>query len=160
MISIGIQNKTLFVVVEGKGTAEYCSDLDKCMKKIISQTEIDRVLFDTEKATYLDSSFIGVILSVKKKLQNVMLLNPSEKITEIFQLMGLDTFVPSMNDKSVCCSSCEIEVDRKMENSISDLKLLLDSHRNIMETSSENHKRFALVEKVFQKELEQRQFSN
>ncbi len=163
MISIGIQNKTLYVVVEGRGTAEYCADLDKCMKKIISQTEIDRVLFDTSKATYLDSSFIGVILSVKKRLPNiaepVMLLNPSEKIVEIFQIMGLDTFVPAVYDNTLCCR-CDIEVDRKMENSISDFKLLLDSHRNIMETSSENHKRFALVEKVFQKELEQRQFSN
>ncbi len=157
MISIGLKENNLYILVEGRGTAEYCSELDSCIQEIISNTDIETIYFDTKKADYLDSSFIGIILSMNKKMKKVSLLNPSDKIVEIFQIMGLDTFVPSIYDESLCCEQYNIEVNKKTENTIADIKLLLESHRNIMETSSENHKRFALVEKVFQKELEQRQ---
>lgn len=165
MITIGIQNNNLYVIVEGKGTAEYCSELDKYLKEIFSsQMTVNHVYFDTKKACYLDSSFIGMILSIKKKNTNnsdiVSLLNPSDKIIEIFQIMGLDSYVPAVYNDSLVCENCNIEVSKKLENTISDIKLLLDSHRNIMETSPENHKKFMLVEKVFQKELKQRQYSN
>lgn len=164
MIEIGVQNNNLYIVVDGKGTAEYCSDLENCIQQVFSKIDVQHVYFDTRKATYLDSSFIGMILSIKKKKANnpdiVSLLNPSDKIVEIFQIMGLDSYVPAVYDDKLVCGHYDVEVSRKLENSISDIKLLLDSHRNIMETSPENQKRFMLVEKVFQKELDQRQYSN
>ncbi|MGL5956607.1 MAG: STAS domain-containing protein [Brevinema sp.] len=164
MIYTGVQNQDLYIIIDGKGTAEYCSELEAYIQELLSNLDIEHVYFDTQKACYLDSSFIGVILSIKKKISKkpdaVFLLNPSDKIVEIFQLMGLDTFVPSLYNEDIVCTNCNIEINKKMENSISDIKLLLDAHKNIMETSCENHKRFELVEKVFQKELEQRQYGN
>ncbi len=161
MISIGLEENNLYILVEGRGTAEYCSELDSYIQEILSNVEIEHIYFDTKNAEYLDSSFIGIILSMKKKIKSgASLLNPNDKIIEIFQIMGLDTFVPAVYDENLSCSKCNISVNKKTENSIADIKLLLESHRNIMETSSENHKRFVLVEKVFQKELEQRQHSN
>ncbi len=163
MISLGLKESDLYILVEGRGTAEYCSELDSCIQEILNNVEVEHIYFDTKKAEYLDSSFIGIILSMKKKIKSsdgVNLLNPSDKIVEIFQIMGLDTFVPAIYDENLSCDQCNIAVNKKTENSIADIKLLLESHKNIMETSSENHKRFVLVEKVFQKELEQRQYSN
>ena len=161
-ISIGIKNNDLYVIIQGKGTAEYCSELNTHMQEYLSSLELDHVYFDTKDAIYLDSSFIGIILSVKKKLSlkedSVCLLNPSDKIVDIFQIMGLNSFVPSIYDTNIFCEECTIEIHKKLENSISDIKLLLESHKTLMSTSSENHKRFALVEKVFQKELEQKQY--
>lgn len=161
-IYVGIKDNNAYIVVKGRGTAEYCSDLTACIQEILSKGNIENVYFDMENASHLDSSFLGLILSVKKKIstqeENVFLLNPSEKIIDIFQIMGLDSFIPTINDKSLTCLECSIEINQKLENSIEDIKLLLESHQNIMETSSENHRRFALVEKVFQKELEQKQY--
>ena len=163
-IYIGIKNNDLYVVIQGKGTAEYCSELDTCIQKQLSSSDINHVYFDTKEALYLDSSFIGVILSVKKKLaskeNSVCLLNPSDKVVDIFQIMGLNSFVPSIYDETMSCEECPLEIHKKLENSISDIKLLLESHKTLMSTSCENHKRFALVEKVFQKELEQKQSHN
>lgn len=160
-IRIGIKNQDIFVDVEGRGTAEYCSDLNANIVELLATYDIKRIYFSVKKASYMDSSFIGLILSMKKKFANqensVFLLNPSDKIVEIFQIMGLDSFVPSLYDEHIECEDCYIEVHQKIENSITDIKLLLESHQNIMETSNENKKRFALVEKVFQKELEQKQ---
>ncbi|MGL4676213.1 MAG: STAS domain-containing protein [Brevinema sp.] len=164
MIYTGVQNQDLHVVIDGKGTVEYCSELEAWIQELLSNLDVEHIYFDTKKACYLDSSFIGIILSAKKKLAKkqdaVILLNPSDKIVEIFQLMGLDTFVPAVYNEDLICEHCGVEINKKIENSISDIKLLLDAHKNIMETSSENHKRFMLVEKVFQKELKQRQYSN
>ena len=163
-VSIGIKDNDLYVVIEGKGTAEYCSELNGCIQNYFSSMDIDHVYFDTKNAIYLDSSFIGIILSVKKKLsskeKSVCLLNPSDKIVDVFQLMGLDSFVPSIYEQKILCEKCSIEIHKKLENTISDIKLLLDSHKTLMSTSSENYKRFALVEKVFQKELDQKQYHN
>jgi len=153
-----IENKNLFIIIKGRGTAEYCSELNVYLQEILTSCTIDRVLFEVSEAEYMDSSFIGMILLTKKKMigsgENVFLLNPSNKISEIFNIMGLDHFIPTIRDNNIVYPECTIEVKQKLENSISDIKLLLESHQNIMETSKENHKRFELVEKIFQKELE------
>ncbi len=162
-ILTGLKNNDLYVLVEGRGTAEYCSDLNACLQEFLLEGVVKKIYFDMEKSCYVDSSFIGLILCAKKKLgsteDGVVLLNPSDKIVDIFQIMGLDSFIPMVYDKNLSCDDCSIEVNQKLENSISDIRLLLESHQNIMETSSENHKRFALVEKVFKKELEQKQYN-
>lgn len=157
-IYTGIEKKDLFIIVKGRGTADYCSELNTYLQEILSKFSIERLLFDTQEADYLDSSFIGLILAMKKKMSkfedHVFLLNPNKKISEIFNIMGLDHFVPTICDKNILCLECTLEIKRKLENSISDIKLLLESHQHIMATSKENYKRFSLVEKVFQKELE------
>ncbi|MGL4367089.1 MAG: STAS domain-containing protein [Brevinemataceae bacterium] len=159
-INLGISESDLIVLVCGRATAEYCSELTVALQNILDTTEINDILFDMEKAEYVDSSFIGLILAFKKKFDisedRVFLLNPSDKISEIFKLMGLDTFIPSKFQSHFMRPKNTVEINKKLENTLSDIKLLLEAHQNIMETSAENKERFALVEKIFQKELEKK----
>lgn len=159
-INLGIQGSNLIVQVIGRATAEYCPELDSHLTEFFRCNKIERVFFESHEASYMDSSFIGIILSIKKKFclkeNSVFLLNPDKKITDIFELMGLETFIPSLFSEELDCSSCGYEINKKLENTISDIRLLLEAHRTIMETSKENHKRFALVEKMCLQELEKR----
>ena len=41
-IYIGIKNNDLYVVIQGKGTAEYCSELDACIQKYLSSSDINQ----------------------------------------------------------------------------------------------------------------------
>lgn len=159
-INLGIQGSNLIVRVIGRATAEYCPELDLHLTEFFRCNKIERVFFESHEASYMDSSFIGIILSIRKKFclkeNSVFLLNPDKKITDIFELMGLETFIPSLFSEELDCSSCGYEINKKLENTVSDIRLLLEAHRTIMETSEENHKRFSLVEKMCLQELEKR----
>ncbi|MGL4389029.1 MAG: STAS domain-containing protein [Brevinema sp.] len=157
-IYLGTNDSDLYVVIEGRGTAEYCSNLHTDLDHIIQSRNIKNIFFDFKKADYVDSSFIGLILSIKKKClhNDVALLNPNRSIREIFKIMGLESFIPICEDPKKECTQQISTVDQKLEHSISDIKLLLESHQEIMATSPENQKRFALVEKVFLKELQKK----
>ncbi|MGL4394385.1 MAG: STAS domain-containing protein [Brevinema sp.] len=157
-IYLGINESDLYVVVEGRGTAEYCPNLNDKFDCVLQSMNIQNIFFDVKNADYVDSSFIGLILCVKKKFKNqhVALLNPNSSIIEIFKIMGLDSFISIHEDPSKICTNSISQIDQKFEHSICDIKLLLESHQEIMQTSPENKKRFALVEKVFAQELQKK----
>lgn len=157
-IYIGTNESDLYIVVQGRGTAEYCSDLNTGIQEIATNTNISNIFFDVKDAEYVDSSFIGLILSTKKKFPTscVCLLNPNKNILEIFKIMGLESFIPTCEDKNKRCDNRLSTIDQKLEHSIADIKLLLESHQELMATSQENKKRFALVEKVFMQELQKK----
>ncbi|MGL5722039.1 MAG: STAS domain-containing protein [Brevinema sp.] len=161
-IAMGLVKDTLLVHVFGRGTAEYCPDLDERIKDCLENTSVSRVLFDAEEASYMDSSFIGTILAVKKRLSgddSVFLLNPDERIKEIFEVMGLTEFIPSLQLEGLHNVGSSWEVNKKLENTISNMRVLLEAHQNIMETSSENTKRFQAVEKALKAEIEKKKNS-
>ncbi|MGL5255003.1 MAG: STAS domain-containing protein [Brevinema sp.] len=158
-IAMGLVKDTLLVHVFGRGTAEYCPDLDERIKECLENTTVSRVLFDAEEASYMDSSFIGIILAVKKKLSgndSVFLLNPDDRIKEIFEVMGLSEFIPSLQLDGLHNMGSSWEVHKKLENTISDMRILLEAHQNIMETSSENTRRFQAVEQALKAEIEKK----
>ncbi|MGL4560761.1 MAG: STAS domain-containing protein [Brevinema sp.] len=157
-IYLGTDNSDLYIVVEGRGTAEYCSDLKNRLEVIIHSMNIKSIFFDVKNADYVDSSFIGLILCTKKKCNHceVALLNPSKSVKEIFTIMGLESFISICEDPQKICTEQLSAIDQKLEHSIADIKLLLESHQEIMSTSPENKKRFALVEKVFLQELQKK----
>lgn len=161
-IAMGLVKDTLLVHVIGRGTAEYCPDLNERIKDCLESAPVSRVLFDAEEASYMDSSFIGTILAVKKRLSNknsVFLLNPDERIKEIFEVMGLSDFIPSLRLEGLHNVGSSWEVSKKLENTISNMRVLLEAHQHIMETSSENTKRFQAVEKALKEEIEKKKNS-
>lgn len=161
-IDMALVQDTLLIHVIGRGTAEFCPELDARIKEFLQNKSILRVLFDAEEASYMDSSFIGVILAVKKRLSKqggVFLLNPDPRIVEIFKVMGLSDFIPELKIDGLHNVAGTTEVNQKLENTITDIRLLLEAHQNIMETSSENTKRFEGVEKALKDELEKKKSS-
>jgi len=148
------------VKVIGKGTMEYCSELFMYLSEKIEKEEIQNIYFELSSSTYLDSSFIGVIISIQKKLKkkfpssNLIILNPSEKVKEILSNMGLLEVIPLQEGKTFKNIEVTEEIEKKLEKNYQDIKLLLESHQNLMELNPENRKRFALVEEMLKKELE------
>lgn len=158
-IDMGMVDNSLVIHVCGRGTAEYCPELDARIKDFFSRQEVSHVFFDTHEASYMDSSFIGMILAVKKRLKNmdaVFLLNPDVRISEIFEIMGLSDFIPTVHMDNMNPAHDTCEIHKKLENSLSDMRLLLEAHRNIMETSEENNKRFIAVEKALKTEIDKK----
>ena len=104
-VLVGAIENGFIVKVIGKGTMEYCSELFQYLSDRIEADKVNNVYFELSGAVYLDSSFIGVIVSIQKKLRkiqnaNVILLNPSEKVKEILNTMGLLEIIPIQEENS------------------------------------------------------------
>jgi anti-sigma B factor antagonist len=158
-VLVGNIDAGYIIKVIGKGTMEYCSDLFQYISDKMDSKNVDAVYFDLSAANYLDSSFIGVIVSVQKKMKkngnsNVILLNPSEKVKDILNTMGLFEILPIQEEHQFINIELTDEIKKKLEKNYEDIQLLLESHQNLMELNSENRKKFSLVEEMLQKELE------
>lgn len=159
-VLVGKIESGYMVKVVGKGTMEYCSDLFMYLSQRIESEKVENVYFELSSATYLDSSFIGVIISVHKKLKklnnssNLIILNPSPKVKEILSNMGLLEIIPLQEEHTFRNIELTEEIEKRLEKNYNDIKLLLESHQNLMELNPENKKKFALVEELLKKELE------
>lgn len=158
-VLVGSLKAGYMVKVVGKGTMEYCSDLFQYLSTKIDTESVENIYFELSSATYLDSSFIGVIVSIQKKIKknkncNVILLNPSEKVKEILSTMGLLEILPIQEQSGLKNIEITDEIQKKLEKNYEDIQLLLESHQNLMELNSANKKRFSLVEEMLRKELE------
>lgn len=159
-VLIGILDNEYIIKVIGKGTMEFCSDLFQYVTNMMEKQPIDNIYFELSSATYLDSSFIGVIVSIQKKLRtirpesNVILLNPSEKVKDILITMGLFEIMPIQEESGLKNIEVSGEIQKKLEKNYRDIQVLLESHQNLMELSGENRKKFSLVEEMLKKELE------
>lgn len=155
----GSRDSAVLVKVIGRGTMEYCSELFEQLGQKIDANPVSRIYFDLSESSYLDSSFIGVIVSVQKKLDKlqsggIIVLNPSEKVREILATMGLIEILPIQEGNEVRNIDLDQEIIQKLDRSYKDIQLLLESHQSLMELSTENRKRFSLVEEMLKKELE------
>lgn len=148
--------------VIGRGTMEFCSELfDKMVAKISAAGACNHytIYFDLSECYYMDSSFIGVIVSLEKRLKKdcdggVVILNPTDKVKEILNTMGLFEILPIEENERVSNVSLSEDIHQKLSKDYNDIKLLLESHQSLMEVNSANRKRFGLVEEMLKKELE------
>lgn len=158
-VLIGVFEGGYLVKVIGRGTMEYCSELFDFLINKIEKENVSEIYFDLSSTTYLDSSFIGVIISIHKKTKklhnsDIIILNPSDKVKEILNTMGLMEIIPIQEDQNIYNIELTQEISKKLEKNYKDIKLLLESHQNLMELNAENKKRFSLVEEMLKKELE------
>jgi anti-anti-sigma factor len=162
-VLVGPIKAGFIVKVIGRGTMEFCSQLFDFLSSKFAENsgiQIDTIYFDLSESTYLDSSFIGVIVHIDKKIKkinpsaSVIILNPTQKVEEILNTMGLMEILPVQKD--FCISGVEVseEIHKKIEKDYNDIKLILESHQNLMELNSENRKKFGLVEEMLKQELE------
>jgi len=158
-VLLGVIETGFIVKVIGRGTMEYCPELFEFLSNKIEKDKIENIYFELSSTTYLDSSFIGVIVSIQKKIKkfhntDIIILNPSEKVKEIFNTMGLIDILPIQENDEFRNIELNQEIQKKLEKNYKDIKLLLESHQNLMEINDENRKRFVLVEEMLKKELE------
>ncbi len=158
-VLVGVIESGYIIKVIGKGTMEFCTDLFQFLSTKLEEENIENVYFELSSTTYLDSSFIGVIVSVQKKLKklrnsNVILLNPSERVKEILNTMGLLEILPIQEESVLKNIDVSGEIKKKLEKTYRDIQVLLESHQNLMELNSENRKKFVLVEEMLKKELD------
>jgi anti-sigma B factor antagonist len=80
------------IKVEGYLDAHTFEQLDNCMLDLFSKNKV-RLVVDLNKVDYISSAGAGVFIGNIGRAQdsggNIILLNPSENVKEVFELLGL-----------------------------------------------------------------------
>jgi anti-anti-sigma factor len=159
-VYVGVLDKHVYVVkVIGRGTLEYSTELFETFSSKLDKNELVALYFDLSETQYLDSSFIGVIVSLQKKMKKekrgeLFILNPSQKVMEIFVTMGLQDLLPMKVETQIKNVEYTEELAKQLEMTEESIRILLQSHQDLMEVNPQNRRRFKLVEEMLKKELE------
>jgi anti-anti-sigma factor len=92
------QDHTVTFRVEGRGTMNQSLPLRRCAERYL-EGGITHVLIDLRDCTYMDSTFLGTLLTLKKSLTlrqgEMTLIAPSPSCCRILQQMGLNEVLPT-----------------------------------------------------------------
>ena len=95
--SESLDDGTILLVTEGYLDAHTFEDLEKTLQALFDEN-VYRVIVDLERLDYISSAgcgvFIGAIGTAQENNGNVVLLNPSDSVREVFDLLGLTQIFP------------------------------------------------------------------
>src|SRR5262249_46314840 len=92
------QDDTVTFRVEGRGTMNQSLPMRRCAERCL-ESGATSVLIDLRDCTYMDSTFLGTLLTLKKFLTlrhgEMTLIAPSPSCCRILQQMGLNEVLPT-----------------------------------------------------------------
>jgi len=95
------QDQTVTFRVEGRGTMNNSLPLRRCAEHFLAGGA-NQVRVDLRDCTYMDSTFLGTVLTIKKSLDRsgglLVLIAPSTACCRILQQMGLSDVLPAQAD--------------------------------------------------------------
>ena len=92
-----------FVIgIDGDLDASSCIILDKAISEAITRQE-KKIIIDCSRLNYISSAGLGVFMSYLQDFENnhisMVLYNLSEKVKNVFQILGLDELIKIVKTK-------------------------------------------------------------
>ena len=84
-----LENETLTIYLEGEVNSANAGDVEKEIRRIISQNSFKSLVLDLEHLTYLSSAGIRIVICLKQDYGDVSMVKASEEIYSIFYMVGL-----------------------------------------------------------------------
>lgn len=96
------ENDYYVIGIEGDLDASSCIILDKSISEAVSKGE-KKIIIDCERLHYISSAGLGVFMSYLQDFENnkisLVLFGLSEKVKNVFQILGLDQLIKIVNTK-------------------------------------------------------------
>jgi anti-anti-sigma factor len=156
VIFVGKDERGYFVSARGSIRAGLCFPLrDALLEKLEGPEKVPAVYVDLSQCTYMDSTFIGLLVAIDKRLQKssgsrLHVLNPTPECVEILKQLGLESFL-LLEEKSFDAPGLMSEVSAARERPAAEF--ILDAHKALMDTSGEARKKFQLLKEMLEKKL-------
>ncbi|MFN2340294.1 MAG: STAS domain-containing protein [Halanaerobium sp.] len=98
-LKIVIENNKAVLKFEGEVIFDNSNQLKEEVKKRLAKKEgIESLIIDLSKVPYLDSSGVGVVLSLFKFMRNrngsLAIAEPNEKIRRVFEVTKMTEIIP------------------------------------------------------------------
>lgn len=150
----------IYISVSGHLTAPDCPVLREIIfARIEGQNNeppkpITKVLMDMTGCTYMDSTFIGLVAGINKKLKKIHnlkleLQNIGKACMELLVSMGLTNLL-NINDTPVDMPDNMRNIDSSKNITAEEI---LDAHENLMEISEENKQKFSNLRDVLTSQI-------
>lgn len=96
-IQVESQRNRRIVRVNGKITFEYCPVLQNRLHAVSDDEDVREVVIDFRQVPFIDSSGVGEILRLFKRIREVdgevVLMNPNKKLQDLFLMYRFDQFM-------------------------------------------------------------------
>lgn len=96
------ENDYFILGIEGDLDASSCIVLDNAISDAVSKGE-KKIIIDCSQLNYISSAGLGVFMSYLQDFENnrisMALFNLSEKVKNVFQILGLDQLIKIVNSK-------------------------------------------------------------
>jgi anti-anti-sigma factor len=154
-ILVGEDDRGSFIAALGSVRASLCYPLrDILLSRLEERSDVPAVFVDLSRCIYMDSTFIGLLVAIDKKLQKgpggrLHVIAPSPECLELFRQLGLldillvetgGVRLPEM--KSLDAPSGRPGAD-----------FVLRAHEALMETSEEARGKFSVLRDVLERKL-------
>jgi len=152
---VGQSNNRLFIIGSGSLNARNCDEFRKKIHGLLEDSPLDSVHLDLSECSYMDSTFLGVLVGIhKKNRQNrgkgLYVHTPSNAAKEHLESMGIDKIITITQETIESPETLEPCDSKKTEHP----QDILSAHQHLMELSPENRKRFAILAQVLEKQIE------
>lgn len=156
--------ETLIVKVVGRGTVKESEPLYKvALNKL--RSEVRTVAFDLGECTYLDSTFLGVIAAISKKVYSLTrnfasLIQISDPAAEHLRTTGLmrvlDCGGEDLNKKNLpVMTPVTSQTSGSVDKAAMTVHVLM-AHKQLMDLCEENRERFSSVVEMLGRSMEKR----
>jgi anti-anti-sigma regulatory factor len=154
-ILIGEDDRGFFITALGSVRASLCYPLrDILLARLEESSDVPAVFVDLSRCVYMDSTFIGLLVAIDRKLQKgpagrLHVMDPGPECLELFRQLGLQDILlvetggtrpPGM--KSLDAPSGKPGAD-----------FVLRAHEALMETSEEARRKFGVLREVLERKL-------
>lgn len=153
------ESGTLFLRGVGRLTSQNSEEFKKTVSEYIDNTQLKEVLLDLSNCQYMDSTFLGLLVGFYKKMRKIgdfCIIKPSPEALQHLSSMGIDKII------SIQQQSIQFPVDMWVcnNNPTRDPESILNAHKNLMELSRKNSKKFALLASALESHIHQRSTNN
>ena len=110
------------------------------------------LLLDLSDCVNMDSTFLGILMSMTNRLDRIELLNPSERITDLLDSLGvMDLLTVGTGDNPFDAKLEEAESTHADKRALSEASL--EAHKLLMEINPDNVPKFKDVAKFLEEDL-------
>jgi len=155
-VSYQENESVLFIRAAGHITAGICPALKTRVSTRIEQMpEIRGIVVDLSACTYMDSTFMGLLVNFNKNLmkragKRIVVYHANEDCSGLLRTLGIDKLVDLSRERVPFPADMQ-SIDLGDEMSAS---LLLKAHEELMDISEHNRKRFAALCDILKKQTE------
>jgi anti-anti-sigma regulatory factor len=155
-ILLGLDERGYFVSARGSIRASLCFPLrERLLARLEDSTDVPAVFADLSECVYMDSTFIGLLVAVDRRLRKgsggrLHVLRPSAPCMELLRQLGLHELLLIEPDGAPAPPDMS-ELEKPSGRPATEF--VLSAHEELMETSDEARRKFALLREQLEQKL-------
>ena len=158
-ILLGRDERGYFINAHGSIRAQLCYPLrDAVLARLDEAGKVPAVYADLSECRYMDSTFIGLLVGIDKKLHassggRLHVLRPSPECLDILEQIGLRDYL-LIEDKRQ--TNPPVMSAISPETGTPGAEFVLRAHEALMETSEQARRKFSLLKELLEKKLKEK----